>query len=68
MDRRSWRKNDSPLISGAAQRQFTAKDAEHAIQLFDRFRDDVEAFDDPHAKIAYLQGVLDWASMTEKNE
>ena len=43
----------------------SAKDAEHAIQIYDRHRDYIEDLDDPHAKIAYLHGVLDWASMME---
>lgn len=46
----------------------SAKDAEHAIQLYERHHFDVEAMDDPHAKLAYLQGVLDWASMMEISE
>lgn len=45
-----------------------AKDAEHAIQLYERHHLDVAAMDDPHTKLAYLQGVLDWASMMERSE
>ena len=40
-----------------------AKDADHATRLADRYRDKVEAFDHAELKLAYFQGVLDWASM-----
>lgn len=40
-----------------------AKDADHATRLADRCRDKVEAFDHGELKLAYFQGVLDWASM-----
>ena len=39
------------------------KDADHAVRLADRCRDKVEAFDHVELKLAYFQGVLDWASM-----
>lgn len=40
-----------------------AKDADHATRLADRCRDKVEAFDHVELKLAYFQGVLDWATM-----
>jgi hypothetical protein len=39
------------------------KDADHAMRLADRCRDKVEAFEHVELKLAYFQGVLDWAAM-----
>ena len=39
------------------------KDADHATRLANQCRDKVEAFDHVELKLAYFQGVLDWASM-----
>ncbi len=45
-----------------------AKDADHATRLADRCRDKVEAFDHVELKLAYFQGVLDWAFMGASGE
>jgi len=42
---------------------FNAKETDHAMRFADRCRDKVEAFDHVELKLAYFQGVLDWASM-----
>lgn len=39
------------------------KDADHARSIFERCREKVEAYDNTPLKLAYFQGVLDWASM-----
>jgi len=44
-----------------------AKDADHAVRLADRYRDRVGAFDNAELKLAYFQGVLDWASTPGKS-
>lgn len=40
-----------------------AKDADHVILLANRYRDKVESFEHVELKLAYFQGVIDWASM-----
>ena len=41
------------------------KDADHARKLADQHREKVASFDSVQLKLAYFQGVLDWASMEE---
>jgi hypothetical protein len=41
------------------------RDADHAATLADRYREKVVSFDSIPLKLAYFQGVLDWASMQE---
>jgi len=40
-----------------------AKDADHAVRLADQHRAQVEGYENAELKIAYFQGVLDWAAM-----
>jgi hypothetical protein len=42
-----------------------AKDADHARRLADQDRDKAGAYDRVELKLAYFQGVLDWAAMME---
>lgn len=41
----------------------SAKDADHAVRLAEKHRDEVEALEHVELKLAYFQGVLDAASM-----
>jgi len=42
-----------------------ASDADHALRLAGRCRDTLQAFEHVELKLAYFQGVLDWASLGE---
>lgn len=44
------------------------KDADHALKLADQYREKVASLDSIPLKLAYFQGVLDWASMVEADE
>ena len=44
------------------------KDADHAARLADQHRDKVRSFEQVELKLAYFQGVLDWASMRASGE
>jgi hypothetical protein len=41
------------------------RDADHARRIADHHRDKVRAHDNVVLKLAYFQGVIDWAAMME---
>lgn len=45
-----------------------AKDADHTTRLAEQHRDKLESLEHVEMKLAYFQGVLDWASMEDPGE